>query len=57
MTPVEYRVARLKETGQDMKTYEKILYLRMTTGLGLCEAVDKLKLAGNYFDGPWREVK
>jgi hypothetical protein len=40
-----------------MKTYEKILYLRMTFGLGLIEAVDRLKLSANYFDGPWFECE
>lgn len=57
MNYTEDRVRQLKESGLPMKTYEKILYLRMTFGLGLIEAVDRLKLSANYFDGPWFECE
>lgn len=51
----EDNVRRKKENGESMTRIEKILYVRMTQGLGLKEAHDSLISSGNYFDGPWRE--
>lgn len=38
-----------------MTVIEKVLYIRIMYGLGLIEAVDRIKKTGNYFDGPWDE--
>jgi len=50
------RVKRLKESGAIMTLIEKTLYIRAIFGLGLLEAVDKLKTMGNYYEGPWTET-
>ena len=53
MTPENAR--RKKENGESMTRFEKILYLRYTSGLGLKEALAQLQKNNNDKEGPWIE--
>lgn len=52
MNPME-SVVQKKEKGERMTCIEKILYTRIIFGLGLKEALEKVRGEGNFFDGAW----